>query len=175
MVLDIIKRQTESQAREGKCGWVKDGNHTCFFPREAIPEYTFGRMIIKFRQNGTLNNVNWPGFFVNFTHLLGYLQNQALKGLQKFELCKMSIIIYILVDCQLLRAVLKISSLKQNNIQHSSQSCYIFLMQSFPKWVLWKVPFPVSPFLLLVEFYCKDIWYGTIVCVECFFLVWFFQ
>lgn len=128
MVLDIITRWTESQAREGKCGWVKDGGHTCFFPREAIPENPYGRMIIKFRQNGTLNscrefnNVNWARFFGNFTHLLGYLQNQALKVLQKFELCKTSIIICILVDCQLLRAVLKISSLKQTIIQHPSQN-----------------------------------------------------
>lgn len=55
MVLDVIKRQMEGQAREGKCGWVKDGSHTCFFAREASPEYPYGK-IIKFRQNGTLNS-----------------------------------------------------------------------------------------------------------------------
>lgn len=64
MVLDIIKRQMDGQAREGKCGWVKDGSHTCFFARAASPEYPFGRIIIKCSQNGTLdscrefNNVN---------------------------------------------------------------------------------------------------------------------
>lgn len=56
MVLDIIKTQVEGQAREGKCGWVKDGNHTCFFAGETVPEYPYGRMIIKFMQNGTVNS-----------------------------------------------------------------------------------------------------------------------
>lgn len=46
MVLDTIKRQIEGQAREGKCVWVKDGSHTCFFARGAIPEYPCVRMIM---------------------------------------------------------------------------------------------------------------------------------
>lgn len=46
MVLDIIRRQMEGQARESKCGWVKDGSHTCFFAGEAIPEYPCGRIIM---------------------------------------------------------------------------------------------------------------------------------
>lgn len=82
----------------------------------------------------------------------------------------MSIIIYILMHCQLLRTVTKISSLKQSNIQHSSQNSVRSSSYSlFQNESCERFPSPVWPFLLLGELYFKDILHGTIVRVECFF------
>lgn len=83
--------------------------HLFFFARDTSFQKNDSELNVD--KKGALNsgsefsNGNWPQSLVNLARLLGYMLNQALKMRKKLELCKMSIIVHSLMDCQLLRTV----------------------------------------------------------------------